>query len=236
MKLRSVLARVGAVTSEGTGLLNGNGPNPSGTASYGNLIGNAVNASGEIVGIFTDGNYVFHGYLRGANGSITTINGLAAGTTEEQGTGALAINASGIIAGTYADSNSMLHGFIYDSSVLTATTTTLTPVPTPNPSVYQEPVTLTASVTSSGGTPANGENVTFMSGTTSLGAAQLTSGTASLTTTDLRVGTDSITAVYGGDSDFAGSTSTAVSQTVNKASSSTTLTFVSRILPLPGSL
>jgi hypothetical protein len=224
MKLRSVLARVGAVTSEGTGLLNGNGPNPSGTASYGNLIGNAVNASGEIVGIFTDGNYVFHGYLRGANGSITTINGLAAGTTEEQGTGALAINASGIIAGTYADSNSMLHGFIYDSSVLTATTTTLTPVPTPNPSVYQEPVTLTASVTSSGGTPANGENVTFMSGTTSLGAAQLTGGVASLTTTDLSVGTDSITAVYGGDSDFAGSTSMAVSQTVNKASSSTTLT------------
>ena len=45
----------------------------------------------------------------------------------------------------------------------------------------------------------NGENVTFMSGTTSLGTAQLTSGAASLTTTALPTGTDSITAVYGGD-------------------------------------
>ncbi len=158
-----------------------------------------------------------------ANGTITTIDGPTAGTSAKQGTGALAINASGMIAGTYADSNSMLHGFVYDSSALTATTTTLTPVPTPNPSVYQEPVTLTASVTSGGGTPANGENVTFMSGATSLGTAQLTSGTASMTTTDLPVGTDSITAVYGGDSTLPGSTSTAVSQTVNKASSSTTL-------------
>ena len=77
-------------------------------------------------------------------------------------------------------------------------------MPTPNPSVYQEPVTLTASVSSGGGTPANGENVTFMSGATSVGTAQLTSGAASLTTTDLPVGTDSITAVYGGDSGFAG--------------------------------
>ncbi len=223
VKLRSLLGRVGAVTSEGTGLLNGNGPNPSGTASYGNLLLNSVNASGEIVGLFTDGNYVFYGYLRATNGSITTISDSGAGTAAEQGTGALAINDSGMIAGTYADSNSVLHGFLYNSSALTATTTSLTPVPTPNPSVYQEPVTLTAAVSSTGGAPPNGENVTFMSGTTSLGTAQLTGGTASLTTTSLPVGTDSITAVYGGDSDFAGSTSAAVSQTVNQASSSTTL-------------
>jgi hypothetical protein len=223
MKLRSLLAKVGATTNEGTGLLNGNGPNPSGTASPGNLLLNGVNASGEIVGIFTDGNYVFHGYLRATNGNITSMDDPSAGTGAEQGTGSLAINASGMIAGTYVDSHSVLHGFLYDSSTLTATTTTLTPVPTPNPSVYQEPVTLTASVTSSDGTPSNGETVTFMSGTASLGTAQLTSGAASLTTTALPVGTDSITAIYGGDSDFAGSTSAAVSQTVNKASSSTTL-------------
>lgn len=224
MKLRSLLGKVGAVTSEGTGLLNGNGPNPSGTASYGNLILNAANPSGEIVGLFTDGDYVFHGYLRATNGTITTISDSDAGSAAEQGTGALAINDSGLIAGTYVDSSSVLHGFLYDSSALTATTTTLAPVPTPNPSVYQEPVTLTASVSSSGGTPPNGENVTFMSGATSLGMAQLTSGTAGLTTTNLPTGTDSITAVYSGDANFSGSTSTAASQTVNKASSSTSLT------------
>ena len=100
-----------------------------------------------------------------------------------------------------------------------ATTTSLTPAPTPNPSVYGEPVTLTASVSSSGGPPPNGENVTFMSGATSLGTAQLTSGVASLTTTALPLGTDSITAVYGGDTNFAGSTSNAVSQVVDESDS-----------------
>jgi hypothetical protein len=94
------------------------------------------------------------------------------------------------------------------------TTITLTPVPTPNPSIYGAPVALTASVASIGGAPPNGENVTFRSGTASLGTAQLSSGIASLTTTALPLGTDSITAVYGGDANFAGSTSTAVSQVV----------------------
>lgn len=223
MKLKSLLARAGALKSEGAGPLSGSGSDPSGTASLGNLILNGVNASGEIVGIFSDGNGVFQGYLRGTGGSITAIDDPNAGTGTEQGTGSLAINASGLIVGTYADSNSVLHGFVFDISALTSTTTTLTPAPTPNPSVYQEPVTLTAAITSSDGAPANGENVTFMSGTTSLGTAQLTGGAASMTTMALPEGTDSITAVYGGDSDFAGSTSAAVSQTVNKASSSTTL-------------
>ncbi|MDR3774732.1 MAG: Ig-like domain-containing protein, partial [Terracidiphilus sp.] len=222
-KLRSLLSKVGAVKAEGTGLLNGNGPNPSGTGSIGNFLLNTVNASGEIVGLVTDGDYVFHGYLRAADGTITTVDDPNAGTAAEQGTGGLAINASGVIAGTYADTNSVLHGFIFDSSTLTATTTTLTPVPTPNPSVYGEPVTLTASVSSAAGAPPNGENVTFMNGAISLGTAPLGSGVASLTSTELTTGTDSITAVYAGDASFAGSTSTAVSQAVGPASSTTTL-------------
>jgi N-acetylneuraminic acid mutarotase len=102
------------------------------------------------------------------------------------------------------------------------TTTTLTPAPTPNPSYYGESVTLKAAVTSSGGTPPNGENVSFRIGTTTLGTAQLSSGVASLTTTALPTGTDSVTAIYGGDASFAGSTSTAVSQVVNEATPSVT--------------
>jgi len=174
-----------------------------------------------------DANGTIHGFLRpAATGVFTSFDDPDAGTSGSlNGTLGIAINArtSGIeIAGSYLDTNSVLHGYSY-SSALTATTTTLTPVPTPNPSVYQEPVTLTAAVTFSGDTPPNGENVSFTSGTTPLGTAQLTSGTASLTTTDLPTGTDSITAIYDGDSNFSGSTSTAISQTVNQASSSTTL-------------
>ena len=184
-------------------------------------------AEGDLTGSYIDADGTIHGFLRpAATGNFTSFddpNAYTSGTLN--GTIGIAINSqtSGIeISGSYIDANSVLHGYNY-TPALTATTTTLTPVPTPNPSVYQEPVTLTATVSSSGGTPPNGENVTFMSGTTSLGTAQLTSGVASLTTTDLPTGTDSITAVYVGDSSFSGSTSTAVSQTVNKASSSVTL-------------
>jgi hypothetical protein len=186
--------------------------------------GLSIDPAGDITGTYGDANGILHGFLRAADtGNITSFDAPGAGATSTfEGTGGFSINAGGTIAGTYVDTNLVMHGFIF-TPTLTATTTTLTPVPTPNPSVYQEPVTLTASVTSSGGTPANGENVSFMSGTTSLGTAQLTGGTASLTTTNLPTGTDSVTAAYGGDASFSGSTSTAVTQTVNKASSSATL-------------
>jgi len=192
------------------------------------LLAVLMDSVGDITGGYVDSNGIIHGFVRPAEtGIITSFSDPSAATTGSlSGTIGTRIvsSASGItIVGTYADTNTVLHGFIY-TLALTATTTTLTPVPTPNPSIFGEPVTLSASVSSSGGTPSSGETVTFMSGTTSLGTATLTSGAASLTTTSLPVGTDSITAVYSGDSDFAGSTSTAVSQTVNKASSTTTLT------------
>ncbi len=177
----------------------------------------------NIVGTFFNSDGVACGFLRyGATGAFTTVCASEAGTGAYQGTGFVGVNPSGTVAGTYADSNNVLHGFTY-SLPTTQTTTTLTPAPTPNPSVYGESVTLSATVSSSNGTPANGENVTFLSGTTTLGTGQLTSGVASLTTTALPVGTDSITAAYGGDTTFVGSSSTAVSQVVTQASSTTTL-------------
>jgi len=104
---------------------------------------------------------------------------------------------------------------------LVATTIALSPAFTPNPSVYGESVTLTATVSSTAGAPPDGEYVSFVN---ELGIAQLSSGVASLTTTALPAGTDSITALYGGDANFAGSTSTAVNQVVLQASSTTALT------------
>jgi Phosphoesterase family/Bacterial Ig-like domain (group 3) len=106
--------------------------------------------------------------------------------------------------------------------VLTATTTTLTS--SPNPSTYGQAVGLTATVTSSGGAPPNSETVTFKQGTTVLGTGYLTGGKATFTTSTLAAGTKSVTAVYVGDSNFATSTSKAVSQVIAKASSTTALT------------
>ena len=191
------------------------------------LLGVLIDSVGDVTGGYADSNGLIHGFVRPAEtGIVTSFSDPTAGTTGTlSGTMGTSISSSanGItIAGTYADTNSVLHGFIY-TPALTATTTALTPTPTPNPSVYGEPVTLTAAVSYGSSSPPNGETVGFLSGTTSEGTAALTSGTASLTSTTLPVGSDSITAVYSGDSDLAGSTSAAVTETVNKASSTVTL-------------
>jgi probable HAF family extracellular repeat protein len=70
-----------------------------------------INSSGEIVGAYTDANFVLHGYLlRG--GQYATIDDPNAGTAPGQGTVALGINGSGTILGAYLDANSVFHGYL----------------------------------------------------------------------------------------------------------------------------
>ena len=79
-------------------------------------------------------------------------------------------------------------------------------------------VTFTATVTGPAGntiTPTG--SVTFKSGTTTLGTGSLTAGVGTYSTSLLPTGSDSITAVYGGDTNFTGSTSNAVVVTVSAA-------------------
>jgi hypothetical protein len=103
---------------------------------------------------------------------------------------------------------------------LAATSTSV--VSSLNPSTYGQSVTFTATVTSSGGTPPG--TVTFKDGSATLGTGKLSGGTATFTTSTLSVGSHSITAVYGGSVDFAGSTSSILTQTVNQAATSTSVT------------
>jgi hypothetical protein len=63
--------------------------------------------------------------------------------------------------------------------------------------------------------------VTFQSGTQTLGTGTLSGGTATFTTSTLPNGTSTITAVYAGDTNFTGSTSTALTQTVNTTNTGT---------------
>jgi hypothetical protein len=106
----------------------------------------------------------------------------------------------------------------------TPTTTTLTS--SLNPSAYGQSVTFTAQVVSnSSGTPPNGELVYFMNNASTLiGSAILQGGLASITTSTLAAGSYSITAVYNGDSTFVGSMSSALSQAIQGAPPTTTLT------------
>jgi hypothetical protein len=111
------------------------------------------------------------------------------------------------------------------------TTTTL--ISSANPSVYGQAVAFTATVTAvppGSGTPTG--TVTFKDGTTSLGTATLdATGNATISTSALSVGSHSITAVYGGDGNFNTGTSTAVTQTVNKANTTSAVT--SSLNPAP---
>ena len=93
-----------------------------------------------------------------------------------------------------------------------------------NPSVYR-PVRNPDSNRNAGipgaGTPTG--TVTFYDGTDSLGTGTLSSGDATLSTSSLSVGSHSITSVYSGDTDFTGSSSIAITQTVNQASGTTSV-------------
>lgn len=78
------------------------------------------------------------------------------------------------------------------------------------------PVTFTTAVTSTAGTPTG--TVSLLDGSTSVASATLDgSGHASFTLSTLTVGTHTISVAYGGDTDFATSASSTVSQTVNAA-------------------
>ena len=91
-----------------------------------------------------------------------------------------------------------------------------------NPSTFSQNVTFTATVTSSAGTP--GGTVTFKDGLSTLGTSPLNvSGQATLLTSALSAGGHSITAVYNGNANFATSTSAPLAQTVNQASTTTTV-------------
>lgn len=93
----------------------------AGTGGHRGTIPLSINSGGIIAGIYTTGTYqngttFYHGFMRAANGTITTFDAPGAGTNTAQGTAPSAINASGTITGTYADSSGAEHGFIRDTS------------------------------------------------------------------------------------------------------------------------
>jgi hypothetical protein len=92
-----------------------------------------------------------------------------------------------------------------------------------NPSIYGQSVGLTATVTSSAPTPPAGK-VVFKNGATTVGTVTLVNGVATLNTVKLPAGTLSLTGLYNGDTASNKSTSPAVTQTVGKAVTTTTVT------------
>ena len=192
---------------------------PPGTmASGGNVyvlsFANAVDAN-MVVGSFVDASGTYHGFIYNiATGSYTTVD--PAGSTHTELSAVSGNNAVGF----YTDSSGHDHAFEYTLPPLVGTTTAL--ASSPNPSSVGQAVTLTASVTpSTSGQPVPTGTVTFMDGSTTLGTGTLhNTGTATFQTNMLAVGDHpAITAVYGGDTNFGGSTSAAIDQRVTPSAS-----------------
>ena len=134
-------------------------------------------------------------------------------------TGTLTVGSHSITAVYGGDLlyNSSTSAVLTQTVNLTASTTALTS--SVNPSAPGQSVTFTATVSGSAGTATG--TVTFKDGATTIGSTSLASGQASFSTSALAAGSHSITAVYGGDTNYAASTSAVLTQTVNQAASTT---------------
>ena len=140
-----------------------------------------------------------------------TLNGSGVATYTAA---SLAVGSHGITASYGGDSRNVasVSGAVTVTVTLGATTTALTASATSI--ALGSSVTFTATVTGASGVPAPTGTVTFMNGTTTLGTGSLSSGMATYSTSALAAGSYSVTAAYGGDSNNAASTSSAVAVTV----------------------
>jgi autotransporter-associated beta strand protein len=166
-------------------------------------------------------------------GTVTFKDGSTTlGTGTLNGSGVAILNAATLSAGSHSitamyggDANFTASTSSGITQVVSQDSTSSAVTASVNPSVFGQSVTFTATVISAppgSGTPTG--LVTFMDGSTNLGTGTLNgSGHATLSTSALPVGNWVITAVYGGDSNFTGSTSPTITQTVNQDASTSTV-------------
>lgn len=139
--------------------------------------------------------------------------------------GQAVFSSSSLSVGTH----SITAAYSGDASDLSSTSSTLTQtvnkastsvnlVSTVNPTTFGQPTTFTATINNTGT-----GSITFMDGSNTLSTVPLTGNSASYAATSLSIGSHSITAVYSGDTSFAGATSNTVSQTVTQITTTTTL-------------
>ena len=143
-------------------------------------------------------------------GSGTVNNGVASFTTSSLTVGSHAISA--VYSGD-ANFPSASSAILAQVIAVRQSPTTLTITSGLQTVLLQNPVTFTATIGSiATGTPTG--SVNFLDGSTLIGTATVVNGVASFTTTALGVGAHTISAAYGGDLNFAPSTSGTVTETV----------------------
>ncbi|MGB2605220.1 MAG: Ig-like domain repeat protein [Candidatus Sulfotelmatobacter sp.] len=165
---------------------------------------------------------------RKPTGNVTFKNGATVMGTKTLSGGVAKLTTSALSGGTHSitatyNGNTDFLSSISPglSQVVHPASTTATLTSSRSTSTFGQGITFTSKVTSGVGTPTG--SVTIKNGTATLGTVPLASGTATFTTSTLSAGSHSITAVYDGATDFATSTSKAVKETVNKATTKTAL-------------
>ncbi|MDE3104634.1 MAG: Ig-like domain repeat protein [Acidobacteriota bacterium] len=147
--------------------------------------------------------------------TVLFFNGSTSLGTGTLHSGVATLTTSAIPAGTAQLKASFAGDSNYNSSVSNVVSLSVTPIlltSSLDPSTYLQSVTFTATVASS----ATG-TITFLDGATALSVVNVTNGVATYTTSSLSAGLHPITAAYSGDSTHAAVTSTVLSQTVNQA-------------------
>ncbi len=166
------------------------------------LIANGNYSDGSVVNLTASAKWV------SSNSNVLSVNNVS-------GSKGL---IKGVAAGTASGSASFA-GVTGTTQVTIQATSTTNLSSGANPSTYGQSVTFTAAVLPNSATG----SVQFYDGSNLLGTTSLNSGAASFTTSSLAAGTHSLTAVYTGDTATAGSTSSALTQTVNQSATSTSL-------------
>ncbi len=213
-KMDLALAEYGGTISiyagKGDGSFQASAVTTPGTTGYGWMV--ALDADGDGFPDFLVASYSANSviafqdtYKRTASASLPSVSVPGSGTHNVTASYA----SDGVSAATTSNSVAL-------TASPSSTSLTLTAAPTT--SSYSQQVALTATLAPYmvGGESTAGENITFKSGSSTLGTAQLASGTATLQVTSLPVGNSTLSAVYAADSNFLGSTSSGISYTVSK--------------------
>ncbi|MFI5460178.1 MAG: beta strand repeat-containing protein [Isosphaerales bacterium] len=150
------------------------------------------------------------------DGSTTLGSATLSGGSATYSTSSLSLGRH-VITVDYGGDSNFVAGIstTLDQQVLNGTNTAVTGSTTNNTASFGQQVTFTAtvqSVVSGGGTPTG--SVTFNDGSTTLGTGTLSGGSAQFSTSSLALGNRVITVAYGGDTNFATSTSKTLTQTV----------------------
>lgn len=164
-------------------------------------------------------------------GLITFLDGSTVlGTVPINGSGVATFTTSFLFVGTHTITATYPGDFNFEDATSNAITEVITGPPTttalnsviPNPAQPLQPTTMTATVSSAFTVPTG--TVTFLAGSEALTTVPVTpNGVASAIVSTLGPGTYTITAVYSGSTEYAGSTSNAISLVVTTVPSATAL-------------